>query len=127
MKITFEINTKSQEELVEGIKLLESFRSPIHSVTETATEAPKKEKVTPSIPKEEKAVEAPVEKKAPAKKKPVETKVTVEDLKNAAKNATLRVDRVTVKNTIGEFAPKLAEVKPESYVELHAKLEALGK
>jgi len=52
--------------------------------------------------------------------------VTLSDLKESAKNAVSRSSRVTVKETIGEFAEKLAEVKKEDYDKLHEKLEKLG-
>ena len=126
MKITFDTqNTKEVQEV------LAFLLGTAHSVTETATEAPQKEKVAPSIPKEEKAVEAPVEKKAPAKKpapkKETAPTVTLEALKDVAKNATLRTTREEVKACIGKYGAKLSEVKKEDYPALFSSIEALGK
>ena len=126
MKITFD--TRNKEEVAEVLAYL---LGNTHSVTETATEAPKKEKSTPSIPEEEKAVEAPVEKKAsakkPAPKKAVEAKVTLDTLKTTCKTATLKTSREEVKACISKYGTKLSEVKAEDYAELLTAIEALGK
>ena len=123
MKITLQIDTKNTVELTEAINFLNGFTKLTHNEPEVKVEAPKKEKVTPSIPKEKKAVEAPVEKKVEAPK----PSITLQTLKDSAKDATLRVDREQVKKAILEFAPKLAEVKDADFGKLYKKLEELGK
>jgi len=123
MKISIEIDTQNKSNVAEVITYLGTFLGSADSVTEKAVEAPKKKKVTPSKAKEEKAVEAPVEEKPKTEKA---GKVTLEMVKSSAQNAVQRTDRIKVKEVIGEYANKLAEVKPSDFEDLYIKLENLG-
>ena len=118
MEITITVETTNQAKVLEAIAFLNTLvTKDAHSEPETKVEEPKKEKTTPS--------------KATAKKEPEASptqtteKVTLDVLKNEAKNAVGRTSREKVKETIGEFATKLAEVKADDYSTLHAKLKAL--
>jgi len=73
----------------------------------------------PARPKTEKKVETPT----PAPEKA--SAVTIDDLKNEAKEATKRTDRLTVKKAIGKYADKLVDVKVDDYEALLADLKGL--
>jgi len=104
MKITFD--TKNEEEVAEVLALLGGERK-----AKTPTEA-KEEKPNP--------------KPTPKKKEATGSKIKLEDLKESAKNAVTRTDREKVKETIGNYAPKLAEVSEEDYGKLYKSLQELG-
>lgn len=116
MKITFDTNNIDEVNEVKKFLGLENA----HSVTVDRVEAPKKVKTTPSIPKKEKPVEAPVEPKTTKPKT-----ITLDELKDTAKKAVLKTDRTKVKECISKYADKLAEVKTEDYEALLTALEGL--
>ena len=120
MKITVEIDTKNKSSVQDGINFLRSLIGEAHSVTETAPEPTKKQKTTPSKAKVEKAPE-----EAPTQE--AKSSITIDVLKDSAKNAVTKTDRTKVKEVINEFAEKLAEVKEADYGKLYKKLQELGK
>lgn len=116
MKVTFD--TQNAEEVIEVALLLGSMKITLDTPPVKTPSAPKVEKVIP------KATPAP--KKAPTPSKPKgEITVTLGDLKDLAKDKAQSSGRDAVKNTIGEFAPKLTEVKVADYLPLCEALKAL--
>ena len=118
MKMLIEIDTQNVESLKEVQAFIEgqiSFGT--HSVTETAQKSTKE--VTPDP--------EPSEDKKAVKKPSTKSSITLENLKDSAKNATQRVPREDVKKVINEFAVKISEVKEEDYGKLYKKLQTLGK
>lgn len=128
--------------MVEAVTLLNSYVVKID--TTSVVEAPKEEKTTPSIPSEGKEpeeapstekpkrkrrtkaeIEAEKAKKAEeAQEDEPKSKVTLAELKEVAQEKA-RVDRRVVKETIGNYAPKLTEVSEEDYGKLMEALKAL--
>ena len=121
MKLQIEVDTLDKNNLVEAIELLnyklEKFGAtlPLENVDEKPVKAPRKPKRTTT------KANPPVE----AKETVESVKITLADLKESAKKATQRVDRTKVRETIGEFAPKLAEVNEADYGKLYKKLQEL--
>ncbi len=122
MKLIIEVETKSKTTLIEAkeliLQLLGETSSKISngSAHKTNAKVPTKPKVEKEIPKP-----TPEGKNAP------EPTITLGELKELAKSAVIKTDRITVKNTIAEFAPKLSEVKEADYDKLAESLKALGE
>lgn len=124
MKITINIDTKDIIEIKETISFLGSLlpveTEKVHSVTETVSEAPKKEKTTQSKGTTKKEPES-----APTKDER-KVDVTLETVKAVAQLKVRETDKDTVKNIINKYAPKLAEVKESDYEALYKDLQGLG-
>ncbi len=125
MKVTFD--TQNETEVNEVIALLESF----------GMIKAEKEKVEPvkhsKIPRESKSKVGRGDLKPKKDTKPTpkpetvpEQTIGLAELKESAKNATLRCDRQTVRSAITQFGAKLADVAKADYADLHKALEALG-
>jgi hypothetical protein len=135
MKVTFD--TLNEKEVNEVVALLQSFgmvrvdpepQSPV-SVTETASEDANPSPVIPTQP--EPVSEAPEPSDAPVKKatrtkKASPKKVTLQEVKDLAKNMVTKTSREDVKKVISEFGEKLTEVKESDYDALVAKLSELA-
>lgn len=128
MKLTIEIDTTSAEQLAEARTLLGRFAEttgavntlksvektkPVKNQTETASEATKTKKASPSIPKEETPVENTSEP------------LTLADVKQLAQECVAVTNRDKVKVVIHEFGSKLTEVAESDYEALAAKLTEL--
>lgn len=111
MKVTFD--TQNEKEVAEVKTLLGLL------VPESNSEVGRKPEETKSIPKP-----TPASKNTPKPKD--EIAVSLEILKDSAKNAVTRSSREDVKKAIGEFAEKLAEVKKADYAKLYENLQKLG-
>jgi len=114
MIITFD--TQNEEEVLEVALLLQNMKVTLE--VPTAVETPKDDE-TPVVTK--KVAKTPLKTTEKAIK-PTESKVTLGELKELAKTKVTTSDRETVKKIISEYAPKLAEVKPEDYAALAEKL-----
>ena len=128
MELLIKIETTDKNEMLEAIDLLNYKIAQINAKNpELKVETARESKAeTPRSPEKEKpkAKATPAKKKAPAK---AETpSITIGDLKNSAKDATLRTDRNKVRETIAEFGGKLADVSEADYGKLYLKLQKLG-
>ena len=129
-----QFNTNNQNEVEEVKLLLETLSKSVVKRTETVVEDKENVSEGKSIPKEEKAVQEPKKRKRrtkaemeAAKEKEAEKTLSLNDLKELAKNKAISVGRTEVKNIINKYAPKLAEVDETKYEELFNDLTKLEK
>ena len=115
MQVTF--NTQNKDEVSEVLALLTGtakveVEQPVEKPVERKAKTPTKPKVEEVIPEV-----TPKPKTA--------SSVSLEELKNLAKDASSRVDREAVKACIAKHAPKLTMVMPDEYTKLAEELKAL--
>lgn len=140
MKIVLEIETTDEKSVQEAGRIVsvlmacdkigttkavavEARTKDSDKATQETTEKPKKEKTTTTKANKEKAVE---EKSEPVEEESTSS-ITLDVLKKAAQDATIRSDRALVKAAIAKFAPKLADVDEAHYGKVYKALQILGK
>lgn len=120
MKITFDTN--NLEEVTEVATYLERLLTELQA---KATTSPKKEEVIPEVtPEVETSPEPTEEPKAKRKPKAKKPSISLQDLKDLAKDQVPVIGRTKVKEIISEYADKLTEVKESDYEALATALKA---
>ena len=114
MKITIELETTNKANLEEVANFIAKLISETtHKRTETAQKSTKAPQPIPEV--------------TPEVKTPSElTGTSLEELKNIAKLAVEKSDRLVVKTIISKYADKLAEVKEADYTKLFEELSKVG-
>ena len=112
MRMILEINTNEPKEVLEALAIVTSLITGTPSVTETVVEAPKEAKPTKTLPKTKKKPEDVPTQEAEETKP---TGITLEVLKDRAKQKAQSAGREKVKAVIAKYAPKLSEVSKEDF------------
>lgn len=130
MKITFDTNNLEEvtevatylERLLTGavVKLTDTVEEPETHVDEVETPEGMVE-VTPEVKTAPEPTEEPKPKRKPKAKKP---SISLQDLKDLAKDQVPVIGRTKVKEIISEYADKLTEVKESDYEALATALKA---